>query len=264
MQISRETKYQCKFCRKEYKEKFNLDRHVVCCEYFHKTIRQQDNEAEVSAEYIPPPNKMYLLIQDLMLRVDKLEKENAKLKSVQKRKMNIIEWLNQSSRPPPIISFDQFMSILLESVPQHLEDVFSDNLLSGLQKLFTNCITKLGTGMLELPLCAFANRPNTFYVYQPIENNSTLYHWKMFSAEEFDTCIERIANRFIYAFKHNWYLVYKDRILTDEKYKDMYVEYYQKVLGCQHMTSSTRCNKVRQFVYQLIKQQIKSIVEYDI
>ena len=31
--------YQCGFCKREYKEKFNYDRHKVCCEFLCKTRR---------------------------------------------------------------------------------------------------------------------------------------------------------------------------------------------------------------------------------
>ena len=76
----------CKFCNREYKEKFNHDRHAQTCEFLSKTRREQDNEID-RFEKLPTQKEMFLLIQELSRRITKLEKENSQLKGSIKRKL---------------------------------------------------------------------------------------------------------------------------------------------------------------------------------
>jgi hypothetical protein len=55
--IKTEYGYQCCFCKREYKEKYNYERHYVCCEFLCKTRRQQINEID-SIEKIPSQKEM--------------------------------------------------------------------------------------------------------------------------------------------------------------------------------------------------------------
>jgi hypothetical protein len=44
----------------------------------------------------------------------------------------------------------------------------------------------------------------------------------------------------------------------------MYVNYYKSILGGnERISDESRNQKIRQFIYSIIKQNIKSIVEYD-
>ena len=81
--------YDCKYCKRNYKEKFNYDRHLLCCEFIFKSRREQNNEADLLAP-IPTQREMYQLIQHMSIRIDKLEKDNQRLQQVAKRKHNVL------------------------------------------------------------------------------------------------------------------------------------------------------------------------------
>jgi hypothetical protein len=260
MEIKTDYGYQCCFCKREYKEKFNYDRHKVCCEFLCKSRREQLNELD-QIEKLPTQKEMYMLIQELALRNEKLEKEIAKLKQVQKQKINILEWLNSPNNPNnPMMHFNEWISkVVFPEIKNLLEIVYQTNLSTGLMNLFQNIIKM--DDLNKLPIRAYENKSNTFYIFQEKEGG---FEWKIITNDEFNKILSKISHQFIVQFKNNWFIPNQEKIEHDENYKDMYVNYYKSILGGnERISDESRNQKIRQFIYSIIKQNIKSIVEYD-
>ena len=260
MEIKNDYGYQCCFCKREYKEKFNYDRHKVCCEFLCKSRREQLNELD-QIEKLPTQKEMYMLIQELALRNEKLEKEIAKLKQVQKQKINILEWLNSpnNSNNPNIYFNEWILKVVFPEIPNILETVYETNLSTGLMNLFQNIIKT--DGLNQLPIRAYENKPNMFYIFQEKEGG---FEWKILTNDEFNKILSKICHQFIVQFKNNWFIPNQEKIEHYENYKDMYVNYYKSILGGnERISDESRNQKIRQFIYSIIKQNIKSIVEYD-
>lgn len=250
--------YKCDFCPKEYKEKFNYDRHVVCCEFLCKSRREQINDIETN-EQIPTQREMYRLIQELAMRNNKLEKELTKLKDLQKRKINIIDWLQKTQHPNT--SFIEWInSSVVVKIKDVLEIVYSNDLLTGFNRLFD---IALENNSDNLPIRAYENKAGTFYVYKKndSEEGGT---WKQISNNDFDKILSQISRQFIVEFKRNWFDPKKELVETDEKYKDVYIDYYERILGGnERISEAVRFQRVRQTLYNNIKQNIKTVIEYD-
>jgi len=254
--------YKCRFCTREYKEKYNYDRHVGCCEFFSKSTRERDNEVDM-IEILPSHPEMYRLIQELAFRVDKLEKENTKLKQLQKRKMNILEWLNnEATMRNPSLQFSEWITNkVYPHIPDYLEAVYSNDLLHGITELLGNVVENTETD--KLPIRAFDTSTNIFYVYRA-ESDVAIPKWTKMTATDFEKYLMNIAKQFMVEFKNHWYTPNKEKVETDEKYMDLYVNYYQRILGGSRMSDESRCQKIRQNLYTRIKENIKTIVEYDL
>jgi len=259
MEIRTEYGYQCAFCKREYKEKFNYDRHTVCCEFLCKTRREQLNDID-KIEKIPTQKEMFMLIQELALRNEKLEKEITKLKHVQKQKINILEWLNSTySSKPNIVFMDWVLQVVYSEINNILEIVYQTNLSNGLIKLFENIITI--DNINTIPIRAYENKTNVFYIYTKTLHE---FEWKIISNDEFNRILSKICHQFIVQFKNNWFIPNETKIENDENYKDMYINYYQRILGGnERISNETRYQKIRNFIYTKTKQNIKSITEYD-
>jgi hypothetical protein len=260
MEIKTDYGYQCSFCKREYKEKFNYDRHKVCCEFLCKSRREQLNELD-QIEKLPTQKEMYMLIQELALRNEKLEKEIAKLKQVQKQKINILEWLNSPNNSNnPMMHFNEWiLKVVFPEIKNLLEIVYQTNLSTGLMNLFQNIIKT--DDLNKLPIRAYENKSNTFYIFQEKEGG---FEWKIITNDEFNKILSKISHQFIVQFKNNWFIPNQEKIEHDENYKDMYVNYYKSILGGnERISDESRNQKIRQFIYSIIKQNIKSIVEYD-
>lgn len=257
--IKTEYGYKCCFCHREYKEKFNYNRHVVCCEFLCKTRREQHSEID-KIERLPTHKEMYLLIQELALRNEKLEKEVAKLKHVQKQKINIIDWLNSpnaSNTNPTICFSDWVKQVIFKEVVDVLKIVYENNLTIGMTKLFENVLDKE-----NIPIRAFQNKNNTFYIFE--KNSDEESCWKILSTVDLNKVLEKISNHFILQFKNHWFIPNQQLVENNEKYKDLYINYYQRILGGNEKISEDgRYHKLRLFMYGKLKQNIKQIIEYD-
>jgi len=250
------TEYKCKVCAKEYRLKHNYDRHVILCSFLSKSRSEQNDELDMAEEDVPKIHELYRIIQSLSLRMDKLEKENQILQNYHKKKMNIVDWLNAMTEKPET-NFEIWMkTVVFVNVSNSLNVVYDDTLIMGLKHLF-RCIIDNSQGIM-LPIRCFNKKVNTFYVY---ENNS----WKQILNSEFDKDLNKVCNQFIIDFKNNWYLVHCEKMETDERYKDMYINYYKKILGGDDkMSDDARFQKLRHYLYDIMKEDIKSVVEYDL
>jgi hypothetical protein len=193
------------------------------------------------------------------MRNNKLENEIAKLKHLQKRKINIIDWL-QKTQHPNITFIEWINSSVIIKIKDVLETVYSNDLLTGFNKLFD---IVLENHTEALPIRAYENKAGVFYVYKKSENESGGI-WKQISNNDFDSILSQISRQFIVEFKRIWFDPKKELIETDEKCKDVYIDYYERILGGnERISEAVRFQRVRNALYNNIKQNIKSVIEYD-
>ena len=239
--------HTCKYCGRDYKEKFNHDRHSQTCEFLSKTRREQDNEID-SFEKLPTPKEMFLLIQELSIRITKLEKENAQLKGCVKRKLNFNEILNQTEKPE--FNYNAWIDMLLNNVEKHLQTVYNSDLLQATNVLLDWFIDNYDN---KIPIRAYDVKPNTFYIYD-VDNI-----WTKISSVDFDKLLARISHKFLVEFNRCWCVVNREKIETVDSYKEMYMDYYRKILGGEKITDESRYNRIRQHIYGKIKKNIRSL-----
>ena len=259
--------HNCNFCNKQFHQKFNYDRHVLCCEFITKSHKERENEIDITQQ-LPTPVEMYQLMQHMMGRITKLENENASLRRVKRGKLSVLEWLNDTTKcPPPAFTFsDWIRNDILPNVKDYLETVFQQGLLAGLTSLFEQSISKCDC--TTLPICSFDTKLSELYVFKKntsgdVQNEPTEPMWVKIPNVELDKYLRRVANQFTYDFKSCWYEVHKVEIETDEKYSEMYVDYYKQILGGK-MSDDTLFHKLRQYLSSQLKRNLKSVVEYDI
>lgn len=249
--------YDCKFCNRTYHEKFNYDRHLLCCEFIFKSRREQNNEADLLAP-IPTQHEMYQLIQHMSIRIDKLEKDNQRLQQVAKRKHNVLEYMNSPENLERMnMTFSEWIkkSILTE-VHNSLQSVYDNDLLTGLKHLISNAINNLDTN--EVPIRTF-DSSNTFYIFNLDENK--VKKWMKIQNNDLNKYLRRISNQFLYDFKTYWYDAHSELINQNEKYSELYLDYHGKVLG-GNMSEDTLFQKLRKDIFTQVKHNIKNIVEY--
>lgn len=259
--------HNCNFCKKQFHQKFNYDRHVLCCEFITKSHKERENEIDITQQ-LPTTIEMYQLMQHMMVRITKLENDNATLRRVKRGKLSVLEWLNDNTKCPlPAFTFsDWIRNDILPNVKDYLETVFHQGLLAGLTSLFEQSISKCGS--TTLPICSFDTKLSKIYVFKKntnvdVQNEPTEPMWIKIPNVELDKYLRRVANQFTYDFKSCWYEVHKAEIETDEKYSEMYVDYYKQILGGK-MSDDTLFHKLRQYLSSQLKRNLKSVVEYDI
>ena len=247
--------YACEICERTYHEKFNLDRHVPYCRFLHLSKRDRDNQVETESEPVPEPRMLYRWMQDMALKIEKLEKENAQLRGVTRKqqKEDVSTVLRQHC---PTQSFATWISnTVLAAIPNYLETVYQKDLLSGMAELISACVN---TGSSEnLPIRAFVHKPSEFYIYEKMKTDSADMAWRQIRTEDLNQWFALIESHFQTGFRDHWVIPNMDKMNgNDEAVSQRYVLYYQKILGNGRMTTDTRYQKLRAHLYGLIKQKV--------
>jgi hypothetical protein len=185
-------------------------------------------------------------------RIDKLEKENEKLKGcVLKKKPDILDQLNDDSNIPSL-GFKEWIESLDYSTS--IETVFREDLLTGMIEVLEKGVNKVSIlDSSELPLRVFSNKPNQYYVYDIDNEGDKESKWSLILNVDLDKWFNYIGKRFLIEFKA-WFDHNEELIKNDERMSNKYVEFLQKTLGGQRMTEEGRNHRIRQHIYKVIKQ----------
>jgi hypothetical protein len=185
--------------------------------------------------------ELYKIIKNLTERIEVLENE----KEHPKGKSNRIEKILREISPPSILFVDWVNSIL-NRVEYYLETVFNNDLLFAVKKLLSD---SLYNNTENLPIIVLNKRSNTFYYYNEDEN------WTLLENTDFDIKIlNRINYRFLFEFNRLWYEKNAQNIKDSDEYKDLYNDYYLKILGGNRMSDDSRNQKIRKHLYGILKE----------
>lgn len=247
--IKTKTGYQCPYCSRDYKEKFNLTNHVGICRFLQLSRREQNNEVELVSEELPTQHELFRIIQHLSLRIDKLEKDNTKLKQQNSKKINIMEWLNSSETQQPNVCFkDWTVNVILPKVISYMEIAYNKSLFDSMSSLFDEVFNEKKRDDL-FPICSFNDKSLVFYVYKEVDGKN---QWLQMTNPEFDGFIKQITARYYTEFIKGWYAEYESLILENETYYETYMRYYKKISGDDNYI------KFKKRLYMTSKQELPS------
>lgn len=235
--------YQCPYCKRGYKEKFNISNHISICRFIQLSRREQTNEVEQINEELPTQHELFRIIQNLSLRIDKLEKDNTKLK-YHNKKPNMIELLN--TRTPPISVFKDWVNnFILPKVGKYMEVLYKQNLIESISLLIEEVIGEKNKEDVY-PICSFSNKPLIIYVYR--ENIKGKILWEQMTNQEFEQLIKQITARYLCEFLKGWYAKHETLILENETYYEIYINYYQKI------SNEDNYSKFKKRIYTILKE----------
>jgi hypothetical protein len=246
----------CPFCSRAYKYRVNYDKHVGYCEFVHKSSKQVREEMDGMEEKIPSVAEMFGFLKDLSVRVEKLERENLELKArilKDKKKVNILDWLNGVSGPRPKQNF----TALVADFPMErlLQTVFAKDISAGVLQCFESGSLKLE----EMPIRTFTSNGG-FYIYDTIEPTDPTAKWQRITNSYFDKWIVCIERRFLIEFK-KWCDEKEEEISKNDEMKERQVLYFQKLLGMGRQSDEGRFYKIRQSLSKTLRTDLKNMAE---
>jgi HD superfamily phosphohydrolase len=185
--------------------------------------------------------ELYDIIKNLTERIKVLENE----KEYPKGKSIRIDKLLRELSPPSVLFVD-WVNNILNRVEYYLETVFNNDLLFAIKKLLSD---SLSNNIENLPITVLDKKSNTFYYYNEEEN------WVLLENKDFDIKImNRISYRFLFEFNRLWYKKNSQNIKDSDEYKDLYNDYYLKILGGNRMSDDSRNQKIRKHFYGILKE----------
>ena len=187
--------YTCTYCYRHYKMKDNYDKHIRCCEFFHRSRREHPDTAY---EQVPTIRELYHLVQDLACKNEELQKKIARLENnhTTRTRKNINDYLHD--RLPTISAFEWARSFVIQQ--HHLDTIFEGTLTDGIKQCIRDHLQTIGVGIV--PICAFTQKPNVIYAYNTIdcEDPSAETNWHVMTNAELDKFIFIISYKFLQAF----------------------------------------------------------------
>lgn len=245
----------CVHCGKSYVKRVNLDNHVIICELLHNR-KKSSLIIEDDEETIPSQKKMFHMLIELGQKYNKLEEKVEELNKwviKKKKKINILEWLNDNNKPD--ILFDSIIDKIFvneEDVKNLLDNTFND----VLSDIFSRTIYNFNEH--ENPIFAFIQKTNVFYIYEKVDDKNI---WVEMSREKLIKFLNKVHTKILKAFYE-----FKQKNLVEIRASDNYSikcdKTMVKIMSVEFKQESI-LSKVRSMMFVKMKTDIKAMVELE-
>lgn len=284
----------CRNCGKVYKRRTALDKHLLLCELVLRSdnkIKSKSNkmhskngnsasttvyEDDEADSYIPSNKDLYQVVFELVKKYELLEKKVDKINKYvikEKKKINILDWLNNNHIPnttadsmmEEIGSDENVSNISNISNVSHL--IIGDNKPKVSDIVCTIMSNKLGyTDGNIMPMVSFTQNPNTIYIFNEVKNNASSSQsqekkWLELSKEKLTTYLVSI-HMYIVKQMSKWKQDNKARLENDTNLRDAYDKAFVKVMGF-NSKSELYYSKAKTMMCVKVKKDIKAFIEYE-
>lgn len=239
--------YRCNFCGKKYSREGFYKRHELSCEIKNLGKRKQNEDQE--EDYTQ--NEASIIIRELVQQVHSLKGELEDLKmwvQKQKRKCNIIDWLEKSC--VPTIGYQEWVNAFVVK-QDHLDKVLRNSYIEGITYTFQKMFPIEHNE--DFPIKCFEQKQNVFYIYEKESG------WKYMHPGEFESMVLKVQKQLISLLKL-WEKNNKNKA-SNQNY-ELYFKYVTKVMGGKQNQEVTQ-KKIVSNLYDYLKYNLREIVEYD-
>lgn len=238
--------YYCEFCGKSYKTILNLNKHIILCE-----VIKKNNSAKQETN-IPSCEEMYKIIESLTLKYNKLEEKMEQMQKwvdKKKKKINIIDWLNENENIQPNYNFDNIFDKL--NINQSTIDfLFNNNFYDTINEIISYYVQN----EKNKPLFGFNQKVCTIYIYR---ND----FWRELTKDELVDCLDKIQIK-ITKFLKEWKKINEDKVRNDNKFSELYSKTLIKIMDVK-FNNETIISRYKSLLYNKIKVDMKSLIEYE-
>ena len=199
------------------------------------------------------------IIIELIKSNNQLKKDVNELKKwaqVKKRKINILDWLNDSLSKTeeylPIENYTEYISNIVIT-RKDLEYVFNSDLISGIQEIIENYMNAKSSKSC-VPFQSFDQKDNIIYVY------TDNLKWEFLSQQMFNKIIFPISKLILIEFG-NWKEENKDKLYADD-FSTIVIQNTKKVIGGD-IPLEKQQNKIYRNMYKYLKKNLQNTIEYE-
>lgn len=246
----------CIYCGKSYLKRVNLDKHIIICELLQKSRKSSNLVIEDDEEPLPSQKKMFQMLIELGQKYNKLEEKVEELNKwvvKKKKKINIIEWLNDNITPN--ILFDSLIdkiNIIEDDIKNLMENSFYD----VLNEIFTRTIYNFNES--ENPIFAFVQKTNVFYIYDNINDKKI---WVELSRDKLIKFLNKVHMKIMKSF-YDFKKIKADEIRTNDCYSIKCDKTIVKLMSVEFKQESI-LSKVKTMMYTKMKTDMKALVEFE-
>ena len=253
----------CPCCFKIFKRQGCYEKHILIC--------RRTNE-----ETLPNTRQLYDMITTLTEKYNAVQSELDSLKRhiyTKNKKLDVLSWLNEQDRPldqdqdkdqdqdqDQDQDTDTDTDTLANSWHTYMENIhitvddlqviFKNGFIEGAFEIVNNYIQS-GEN-LELIKC-FEQKNNIIYVFDS--------EWKEMKPDEFKSIFDGIYKKMLATF--NIYKTENETKLEDEQFQLEYMDNFMKLI-CANMTFEQKCTRIKNKIYNELKESFKTITEMNI
>lgn len=246
----------CKYCEKRYIRSSYLKQHEAMCMMRERVVQKSNHviSADIQEdEDVIPLSVMHRVVNELVMKMAKMEEEIAMLKKWAKKekvRVNLIEWLTEHEIPSD--TFIDWYKKTIVITRHHLELVFKYDFVHAVPYIFEDVI-KLEE-IKTLPFKCFDQKVNVFYVFNSEKK------WIQLTSQEFSKFIDHIHTKIIVE-NIKWQKENKNMLEDDSLCKE-YLENNLKVLASKYEPEYI-VNQIRNKIYNYLKYNLNSVHEYE-
>ena len=286
--------YSCEYCSKSYTRKNAAIKHFILCELLHNSINIHNNPVhnnttqkklkreqqceEEEATCIPSQRQLYIMLQELAFKYSVME---TKMENMQKwtdktkRKLNVLQWLNQ--QPAPIITYAIWannIQLLDEDITTLMEENVTYTLIKIMLRNLTNPnpdpnLESEQTNQNQ-PIHCFNQKSNVFYIYTKSKQDGEKQdgekqeenEWRLFTTDQFSMLLHKIRGNMIGKLRE-WYKKHKQAIINDDNMGVLYSKTVSKLMTINFNQDSQTLSKIKMAVYNHLKLDLKKLIEYE-
>ena len=244
----------CQFCGKSYIKKTNLNNHIILCELLHTSSKMNANEIEEVVE-IPSQKKIYQMLLELSKKVNGLDKQMEEVNKwvvKRKKKINVIEWLNEHMKPE--FNFDN-LSNEITILEEDINCLFNSTFIDVINHIFERSIYTSSDEKMY-PIFAFVQKSGVFYIY---ENHEV--KWIELNKERLGRFLDKIYMKISREFSA-WKKANKLKIDNDEHFQLLCDKTSVKFYSCD-VKNETIFSKIKSNMFSKMKTDMKSLIEYE-
>jgi hypothetical protein len=262
--MSVDSKICCVHCGKGYKNRTNMNKHLVLCELVHKSKRKKQLLIEEEEDNnLPSQKQMYKMLLELAFKYNTLEeKMELAMKWIdkKKKKINVVEWLQTNLKPDCIFDNLSDKVIIINS---DIEFLFNNSFIDTLNEAFSRVLYTSDKSDDEsniVPLFAFVQKANVIYTYNTNES-SVEPIWVELSKVKLIYFLNKIHFKFVKKLSE-WKKTNQALIDESESSLDLYNKTLIKLMGIDFKQESL-LSKIRTNMYNKMKTDMKALIEYE-
>ena len=250
-----DNKFCCDICNKKYSKRSSLDKHVLLCEYKSKSTREKQIIVEESSD-TPSYDELVKIVQELSTKIIRMEEKMTEMQKYvikKKKKLNVIDWLNDNVKPT--ISYSEWSSkgsSYLHLENEHFEYLLNNTLYETMEKVFEFILS--GRRDFIYPIICFGQKSGEFYI---CEKEDGLCKWRKMSIDELSSLFGVLHNNLITEVT-NWRRINSENL----KHNDAMSMKFNKAIGkLMEMSFSpdAKFNKMKSCLYNLLKTELNLI-----
>lgn len=240
----------CVHCGKGYKKRSMLEKHVILCEITHKTKNKQ---IEVFEDDVPSQKMMYKMILEMGQKLNRIEeKMNEVNKWVvkKKKKINVLEWLNNTIKPE--YTFERLIDKVIIA-NSDIEYLFNNNIYDTLNEVFSRTIYYDTT-----PIFASIQKSNLLYIFDTVDNEIIWTEMSRDKLIRFLNQVQMKLSKTLFEWKKN----HKAELNASDTYATMFDKAVSKLMGADFKQDNT-LGRIRNMIYNKMKTDVKTMIEYE-